>query len=178
MDKNKPRKSAVWDEVQTLSHPESGLGVVIKERVRGRSSWSWHLIYTGKDGSVEKFIPGHLPAIGDLKTEDGAPVQMEDIVFSLVKAARENIDARFKDAKEKTDGGKKRDGEKRDGEKTSKKPKRDKDRRGGDDRKERKPQGGLSTLAKKDAQEGGHDYKSPTARKKEKRAQAKANAQG
>lgn len=152
-DKKKKRKGAVWVEAQTLSHPESGLAVVIKERTRGPAAFSWQIIHIESDGGRSRYVPANLPGLSDLKAEDGTQIQAEDVVFSLVKAARENISERMEKAKKTF------------------KDKKDKDKK---PRKERKVQGGLSTLAKQDAEAKGHEYKGPSERKKEKRARAKS----
>jgi hypothetical protein len=90
---------------------------------------------------------------------------MEDVIFSLIAAARAWITERKKKASEKSMRHTEKKG--KDGKRGGK---------GGKPR-ERKPEGGLSALAKKDADHGGHEYKSPSARKKEKREQAKQAAQ-
>lgn len=75
--------------------------------------------------------------------EDEGDLALEHVIFSLVKAAKERIAEERAKSKEKKD----------------KHPKR----------QERKQGKGLSELARDDAQKAGHDYKGPTARKKEKK---------
>ncbi len=78
------------------------------------------------------------------------PFQIEDIVRALVKAAREKVEelqVKYPERKDK---------------KSAHKPRRE--------------QKGLSQLARDDATDGGHDYVGPTARRKTRLAEAKAEA--
>ena len=151
--KNKRKRSGVWVEAKTFHEPHSGLAVVVKERIRGAHSYSLQVIHLDKAGQGNTFLPALQRPIEELKADD-KDVYMEDVVFSLFAAARQWISQQKKKENPKGD----------------RKPKKDKPR---GPKKERKSEGGLSALARKDAQAKGHDYKSPSERKKEKRQQAK-----
>lgn len=130
-------KKTRWTEVDVLVEPTTKIGVKI---TRNRGDYNIQIV---KDlgGRHGNFLP--------VETKEGEPA-IEDILYSLGKAAKERIEeekAKHKAKAEKKD-----------------RPKRE-------PRKEGK---GLSQLAKDDAKKGGHDYVGPTARRKQKRKQSVA----
>jgi hypothetical protein len=156
------KRKGVWSEVQTFEESESGLAVIITERVRGAPAYSFQIVAIDKRG-VNKFI--QVPCNGT--------VDVEHVVFSLAKRAHEFIAEKMAEDVARTQAKKDRDKKSRgtDGDKKDDKPK--KTRRGGRGKGgggDKKPRGGLSTLAKQDAAAGGHDYVGPTRRDRDKKS--------
>lgn len=155
----KPKRKGVWAEIHTFEHPESGLVCIITERVRGAVAYSFQIGHTDDKG-FNKFIPCPVPGT----------IDVEHIVKSLAESARtfieqkiaENVRKKEEQQNEKRKGD---DDRKNDGDRKG-------TRRGGRGRGKDKRKGGLSTLAREDAQAGGHDYVGPTKRRKEKRRAA------
>ena len=81
--KPKPKRKGTWEEIQTFSDPDSNISVLISERIRGKPAYSIQLVHVDNIGP-NKHI--ELPAAGKHN--------VEDIVFSLCKAASEFINAR------------------------------------------------------------------------------------
>lgn len=139
----RPKGGKAWKVVKEYADPKSGLGIRITKRTKGAPAFNWQIVKINENGPATPHIPH--PCFGT----DHA---VEDIVFSLVKAAVEYIDTeREKLAKLPVS-----------------KPKaksRDRDRK-------RDGATGLSQLAKQDAEAKGLKYQSKTERKKQKRKQA------
>ena len=142
-----------WTEVDTLVDPKSRITLKISER-KGQFT-----ILIGREmapNKMGKFIG--VPCAG-------AEHPVEDIVYSLVKAAREKIEERVEQRKQERQ--EKKDKPKPESKKTYAARGSTFRGRGHDGGK-----GGLSSLARKDAETGGHDYTGPTKRKKERRKDA------
>lgn len=140
----KGKRKGVWSEVQTFSDPDSNLSVVVSERIRGKPEHSVQFVHHDKMGP-NRYLPVPCP---------GAKHPFKDIMFSLAQSAEEFIAKREAEwAAKNPEGGK-------DDKPKSGKPKRE--------RREHKPQGGLSTLAKRDAEAQGFTRGSQTERKRKK----------
>lgn len=83
---NKPKRKGSWEEIQTFSDPDSNISIIISERIRGKPAYSVQLVHVD-DMGPNKHIEVPMP---------GAKHNVEDIVFSLCKAAREFLDERKK----------------------------------------------------------------------------------
>lgn len=155
MADDRKRKGA-WAEVKTFSEPNTGLTVVVSERIRGRPAYSYQVVHVEPAGS-NKFIQHPVRNLDKVPVEGDQPAKVEDVIKALVKAAREFIEGEI--AKNQ----KLRDSDR------SKKPRREKGR----DRS--KPAGGLSSLARQDAEAKGvgEPFVGPTQRKKQRRTGAK-----
>ena len=146
---NKGKRRGVWSEVKTFEDPDSNLVVIVSERIRGRHEFSMQFAHRDKMG-MNRYIPFPCP---------GAKHDFKDIMSSLAGAATQFIEEQTAAAAKKSEEEKKAEKPKDD----KKKPRRDQHR------VSRKTQGGLSTLAKKDAAEQGIDRGSQTERKKKKK---------
>lgn len=123
-----------------MADPETHLGIVVLRKTGRIAEYLFQLVEFGENGRRFYKVPF-------LEPDEGYKV--EDVVFSLVRAAREFVEAeRAKDV-----------------ERSSKKV-----RKGGRDDGPKGRPTGLSQLAKKDAQAAGHDFVGKTARKKSKRS--------
>ena len=145
--KQTKKRTGVWDEIETLQDPDSGIAVVITERSRGAHAYSFQIVHFDGVGRGNKFVP--IPC-------RGAKHDLEHIVYSLVKRACEIVDAKIKEIES---GPPKKKDERRES-KPNKDEKRD---------SKPKPRGGLSQLAREDAERGGHHHTGPTARRKQKK---------
>lgn len=141
---NKKRKG-VWVDVEggKFEHEESGLVCVVTERVRGAPAFSFQIGHMDQRG-FNKFIP--CPVAGD--------IDVEHIVFSLAKRAREFIAERMEHAKMNPE----KEG----------KPRGKKTRRGRNKKRE-DAKGGLSSLARADAVDKPEPFVGKTARRRNKR---------
>jgi len=83
---NKQKRKGSWEEIKTLTDPNSNISVLISERIRGKPAYSIQVVLVDSMGP-NKHIEVPTP---------GAKHNVEDIVFSLCKAAREFIDERKK----------------------------------------------------------------------------------
>ena len=137
------RRPGSWAQVKDgeFIDDDSGMGVVVSERIRGRSEYSFKLVhFDDRGGNTFVTVPCK-----------GAKHPVEDIAFSLVKRACEFIEQKRK-------------------EDDARKPKAKDDRKqsgGPRQKKERKPTG-LSELAKADADKKGEQFTGKTAKKKDK----------
>ena len=128
--KEGPKRRGVWAELETFEDKASGIGVVITERMRGKPGYSFQIVHFDDHGG-NKFVP--LPC-------QGANRPLEEVVYLLVKKAREFIEEKQAAAKKRESRPRK---DRRDGKK-------------GDRRDSRNAQpSGLSALAKTDAQKQG-----------------------
>lgn len=141
-EKQKRKRKGVWSEVQTFTDPDSNLSVIISERIRGKPQFSVQFVHHDKVGP-NKFVPVPCP---------GAKHSFKDIMFSLAAKAEQFI------AEREAKWEKKNPPE----EQSEKKPKQERP-------KERKPQGGLSMLAKMDAEKKGFKREGQTQRKRKKK---------
>jgi len=147
----KPKRKGVWSDVETFTDPESGLAVIVTERTRGAPAYSFQIVAID-DRGVNKFI--QVPCSGT--------VDVEHVVYSLAKRAREFIAEKMVENKMREEAAKEKAKDKKH-EDGSKKTRRGK--RGSGTSKH----GGLSALARADAQVGGHDYVGPTRRRRDKK---------
>lgn len=84
---NKQKRKGTWEEIHTFTDPDSNISVLISERIRGKPAYSIQIVHVDDIGP-NKHI--QVPASGKHN--------VEDIVFSLCKAAREFIAERKKKA--------------------------------------------------------------------------------
>jgi hypothetical protein len=99
MQDSKPKKSrrkGVWEQVEVIEDPNSHVGLILSERIRGKFGHSIQIVHTD-DMGPNKHIP--MPP-------EGAKHDLKDIVYSLVHRAEEII------AKRKAEWEKKRKSEK------------------------------------------------------------------
>lgn len=128
--RGQPKRGGAWAQMgDPFVDKYSGIGVVISERIRGRPGYSFQIVYFDDHGG-NKFIP--LPC-------KGAERPLEEVIYLLVKKAREVIEGKLAEANKREDRQRK-DREKRDGKRN--------------ERKDRGPTG-LSQLSKQDAQKQG-----------------------
>ncbi len=78
----RPRKG-VWSEIKTFQHEQSGMAVIVSERIRGKPEYSVQFVHFDKHGG-NKYLPVYLEG------DHGLP----DVVYSLAKAASEFIEQR------------------------------------------------------------------------------------
>lgn len=149
-DKNKGKKrKGVWAEIETFEDPESGLAAIITERVRGAPAFSFQIVHLD-DRGANKFL--QVPCTGT--------VDIEHVVYSLAKRAREYITEKLEEAKMRPANDDKKG-----------KPKARRGGRRGKPDSDKKPRGGLSTLARADAEAKGKgsEFVGPTRRRREKK---------
>jgi len=79
-------RKGVWEEIQTIEDPDSKVGLIISEKIRGKPSYSFQIVHFDDIGP-NKFVPNNPP---------GAKYTLADIVRSLVARAEEIVDARKK----------------------------------------------------------------------------------
>jgi len=84
MNKTAPKRQGVWEDFETLTDPDSGLSVILSERIRGKPAYSIQLVLLDEMGP-NKHIEVPSPK---------AKHKIEDIAYSLCKNARELIEAR------------------------------------------------------------------------------------
>lgn len=142
----KDKKKNEWSEVDTLVDPKSKIAVRISELHddSGRPKGKFTIQL------AKELSPGRLGKFIDVPCR-GAEHPVADIVYTLVKAATERIDSLIEERKQA-------------------KPKKDRPER----KKEKRRQGGLSALARKDAEAGGHEYVGPTARRKKRKKEQRS----
>lgn len=138
-----------WKEVDVIVHEETHLAVRITKRVKGPAAYNMEIVFERAKDRYTNFIPVGKPA-------KDAEYQLEDVVRALVEEARRRIEALL--AKEPKRNDQKKGGQRRDGKKKEKKAT------------------GLSALAKKDAEKGGHNYVGRTQRKKDRSNQPRGGA--
>lgn len=91
--KNKDSKRrGVWEEIQTLEDPDSKVGLIISEKIRGKPSYSFQIVHFDDIGP-NKFVPNNPP---------NAKYKLADIVRSLIESAEEIVDERKKKAETKS----------------------------------------------------------------------------
>lgn len=128
-------RAGAWETAEEFIDRDSGLGVVIRKRIRGRPSYSVSLVHFDERGS-NRYIPFPL---------DGLVRPLHEMTYLLMQKAEAWISEHpLREHKRKEKG------------------KRDKDRR---DRE----QGGLSSLAKRDAEKQGKKHVGKTERKRRKK---------
>lgn len=77
--KSKTRRKGVWVQVEQFEDPDSHVGLILSERIRGRPEYSFTLVHFDAQGS-NRYVP--------LRPE-GARHDLKDIVASLVARAVE-----------------------------------------------------------------------------------------
>lgn len=82
----KKKRHGSWAEVKTWQDPDSKVSLILSERIRGRTAYSFQIVHEDTMG-MNKFVPVR---------PDGAKHEIEHIVFSLVKKAREFVAEREK----------------------------------------------------------------------------------
>lgn len=92
--KKKSRRKGVWEQVEVLQDPDSGVGLILSERIRGKFGHSVQIVYTDDVGPNK-----HIPV-----PPEGAKHDLKDIVYSLVARAEEIVAERTAKWKEKKDG--------------------------------------------------------------------------
>jgi len=151
-ERPKQKRQGAWVEKTTFREANTGLSVVVSERIRGRPAYSIQILHLEEQGG-NKHIQLPVRGLDKVPYEGDEKPQIEDVVKALVKIARDWCD-----------------------EHPLTEPKKDKPRRdgkkGGGDKRKREAKGGLSALARKDAEAKGHEYKGPSQKRKEKRKQA------
>jgi hypothetical protein len=79
--KKVPRKGA-WEDIHTMQDPDSGIGIVISERIRGKPMFTFQIVHFD-DLGLRQHIPYPCP---------GAKHPVEWIIKSLTESAREWLD--------------------------------------------------------------------------------------
>lgn len=166
------RRKGVWAEVDggTFIEPKSRLAVIVTERIRGRAAYSFTVVQMFEDGNgANKFI--QFPVPGDY--------DVEHVVFSLVKRAREFIQAKVAENK-MTPRRDAREGEKRGDTNAAQRPKPDdknapRRRRGSRGPGHGRGPQGLSALAREDAKGKEEPFVGKTKRLKERKKESKAS---
>ena len=82
----KKKRQGSWAEVKTWQDPDSKVSLILSERIRGKHAYSLQIVHEDTMG-MNKFVPVR---------PDGAKHEIEHIVFSLVKEAREFVAEREK----------------------------------------------------------------------------------
>jgi len=153
------KRKGVWAEVHTIREEHTGLAVVIKERIRGRPAYSWQIVHVESDGKRNQYLPYPVRGLDKVPVDGDVPPKAEDVIKALTAAAEAWIKARMAAAKPQSD-----------------KP-RDKGKpRGKRDDKKREAKGGLSSLAKADAEAAGHVHKTKSQKRRERRDKARSEA--
>ena len=80
------KRKGVWVELQKLEDPDSKVGLLLSERIRGKPAYSIQIVHTDTIG-VNKFVPMAPP---------GAKHEWGWIVKSLIDRAQEIINEREK----------------------------------------------------------------------------------
>jgi hypothetical protein len=81
------KSKSVWEQVHTFQDPESGLGVIISERIRGKHSYSIQIVQYDEMGATKHLETPHPKSSHNI----------EDVVYSLCKAARQYIETKARD---------------------------------------------------------------------------------
>jgi len=79
--KQGPKRTGSWETIQTIEDPDSKVGLVLSERIRGKPGYSIQIIHHDDIG-LNKHVPSE---------PDGAKHELKDIVYSLVARAQEII---------------------------------------------------------------------------------------
>jgi len=74
-----PRRKGSWETIETLQDPDSGVGLILSERFRGKPEISLQIVHFDEIGP-NKFVPVR---------PEGAKHELKDIVYSLVSRAQE-----------------------------------------------------------------------------------------
>lgn len=133
------KRQGAWETAEEFLDKDSGLGVIIRKRVRGQAAYSVSLVHFEERGPSR-----HIPyPLGEL----GRP--LHEMAYLLLKKAEQWIQEHPLRVRKPRDG--KKGGKK------------------GSTKDRRSHGGGLSSLAQQDAQDGGHEHEGKTARKRRKR---------
>ena len=82
----KSRRKGVWEQIEVIEDPDSRIGLVLSERIRGKYETSMQIVHMD-DMGPNKHIP--------MKIE-GSKHKHQDIVYSLVSRAEEILAERRK----------------------------------------------------------------------------------
>lgn len=145
-ENKKPKRKGAWADVEQFEDKQSGLGVIVRKRIRGRPAYSYSIVHFD-DRGPNRYIPE--------KLDTARPV--EEVIYLLVQKAIECIHEERK--KDRSHDKPRRD----------KKKGKGKDKRKANDRKSDGPGGGLSALARADAEARGKQYVGKTERKRKKK---------
>lgn len=84
------KRKGTWETVETIEDPDSKVGLVLSERIRGRPAYSMQIVHHDDIG-LNKHVP---------MEPEGAKHELKDIVYSLVARAQEIMaERRAKEAK-------------------------------------------------------------------------------
>lgn len=136
------KKNTSWEEVETFEHAPTGLAVVVTKRTRGPAAYSFAVVQIERRKNNENGFHNRFikhPSGKDWY-EANPEVNVSDVVRALVQQAKQFIDEELRKQPKRPRHGKKR----------------------------RRQQGGLSDLARQDAENKGYDYEGKTARKRKK----------
>jgi len=89
-----PKRAGSWETIETIEDPDSKVGLVLSERIRGRPGYSIQIIHTD-DLGLNKHVPLEPP---------GAKHELKHIVYSLVDRAHQIIAERRAKEAVKKDG--------------------------------------------------------------------------
>jgi hypothetical protein len=79
--KDTAERQGTWETVETIEDPDSKVGLILSERIRGRPAYSIQIIHHDEVG-LNKHVPVSPP---------GAKHELKHIVYSLVARAQEII---------------------------------------------------------------------------------------
>lgn len=82
----KSRRSGVWERLEVIEDPDSRIGLVLSERIRGKVAYSMQITHVDDMGPNR-----HVPM-----SPEGAKHALKDIVYSLVQRAEEIVAERKK----------------------------------------------------------------------------------
>lgn len=96
MPDSKPKKSrrkGVWEQIEVFEDPNSHVGLIVSERIRGKVAHSIQIVHNDEMGPNK-----HIPV-----PPDGAKHDLKDIVYSLVSRAEEIVAERNRKMRKKAD---------------------------------------------------------------------------
>jgi len=80
------KRRGSWAEVKTWQDPDSKVSLILSERIRGKHAYSLQIVHEDAMG-MNRYVPVR---------PDGARHEIEHIVFSLVREARQFVAEREK----------------------------------------------------------------------------------
>jgi len=90
----KSRRKGVWEQIESIEDPDSRVGLILSERIRGKFGHSIQIVHRD-DVGPNKHIP--FPP-------EGAKHDLKDIVYSLVAKAEEIVAKRKAEWEKKKKG--------------------------------------------------------------------------
>lgn len=87
----KSRRKGVWEQIEFIEDPNSRVGLILSERIRGKFGHSIQIVHTDDMGPNK-----HIPV-----PPEGARHDLKDIVYSLVLRAEEIVAERTAEWKKK-----------------------------------------------------------------------------